>query len=141
MTITEAIRILGLKSEFTKDDLVKAYRASAKKYHPDIVGEAGTEKMKQINAAFKVCEQHLQYRRSEPKQKAEHRTTTTYSYQRRSSSTSYVDGESFYDFKDDTDIDEEFKKIYEHYRRLFEDPKTREKLIEEFFRRNTQRCR
>lgn len=45
---------LGLKSGASDDEIKKAYRALARKYHPDVAGDSkeAAEKMREINAAY-----------------------------------------------------------------------------------------
>ncbi|WP_133471323.1 J domain-containing protein [Paraglaciecola marina] len=56
MKITDAANLLGLSGHVTKQDIKKAYRAAALKYHPD-KNPAGAEMMKIINAAFDVLKE------------------------------------------------------------------------------------
>ncbi|KAF2636541.1 DnaJ-domain-containing protein [Massarina eburnea CBS 473.64] len=55
--------VLGLSSNATLDDVKKAYKALALKYHPDRVGEAGkeaaTEMMAKLNVAYDVLSKKL----------------------------------------------------------------------------------
>jgi curved DNA-binding protein CbpA len=53
MKITDAANVLGLSGIVTKQDIKKAYKAAALKYHPD-KNPAGAEMMKVINAAFEA---------------------------------------------------------------------------------------
>lgn len=53
MKITDAANLLGLSGTVTTQDIKKAYRAAALKYHPD-KNPAGAEMMKVINTAFDV---------------------------------------------------------------------------------------
>lgn len=51
MTIQEALNIFGLAGELTEDDIKKAYKKSALKYHPDR-NPLGAELMKAVNSAY-----------------------------------------------------------------------------------------
>lgn len=51
MKPADAMQFLGLTGELTEASLKKAFRAAAKKYHPD-VNPAGGEMMKAVNDAY-----------------------------------------------------------------------------------------
>jgi molecular chaperone DnaJ len=52
---TDLYGILGVKREATEEEIKKAYRRLARKYHPDVNKEKGAEeKFKEISAAFEV---------------------------------------------------------------------------------------
>lgn len=51
MKPADAMQFFGLTGELTETNLKKAFRAAAKKYHPD-VNPAGAEMMKAVNDAF-----------------------------------------------------------------------------------------
>lgn len=51
MHTKDAAKILGLNSDITPDDVLKAYRTAAFKYHPDR-NPGGEEMMKAVNAAY-----------------------------------------------------------------------------------------
>ncbi|WP_109427014.1 DnaJ domain-containing protein [Aggregatibacter kilianii] len=51
MNINEALNLLNLSGTVSKDEIKKAYKKMATKYHPDR-NPAGAEVMKAINAAF-----------------------------------------------------------------------------------------
>lgn len=53
MNINEALNILNLKGEVTKEQIAKAYRKLAIKYHPDR-NSSDAEIMKNINVAYDV---------------------------------------------------------------------------------------
>ena len=52
MNYSEALKLFGLTSNFTKDELKKRYLELSKKYHPDLNGDE--EMMKKINLAYEV---------------------------------------------------------------------------------------
>ncbi len=54
MTETDPYKVLGVSSTASKDEVTKAYRKLAKKYHPDLNpgDEAAAKKMSEINAAY-----------------------------------------------------------------------------------------
>ena len=49
---SNAYAILGVTPESDDEAIVAAYRALARRFHPDIAGEAATERMTRVNAAF-----------------------------------------------------------------------------------------
>lgn len=51
MTKTEALQVLGLSNKYTLDDVKKAYRVLAKKYHPDVAGPSASQMFSKINEA------------------------------------------------------------------------------------------
>jgi len=53
MIISDALSILSLAAGASPDEVAKAYRAAALKYHPD-VNPAGEEMMKLVNAAYEA---------------------------------------------------------------------------------------
>ena len=54
MAQTDPYRVLGLSPGASKDEVTKAYRKLAKKYHPDLNpgDEAAAKKMAEVNAAY-----------------------------------------------------------------------------------------
>ncbi|WP_108820645.1 J domain-containing protein [Pseudovibrio sp. Alg231-02] len=55
MIISDALSILSLSSGASQDEIKAAYKAAAKKYHPDLnpdASAAGDEMMKLVNAAY-----------------------------------------------------------------------------------------
>ena len=52
--MTDPYSVLGLKPGATDDEVKKAYKRLAKKYHPDIAGNSAEaqKKMQEINAAY-----------------------------------------------------------------------------------------
>lgn len=59
MNIQEALNIFGLSGELTEQDIKKAYKKAALKYHPDR-NPLGAELMKAINAAFDFLMNNLE---------------------------------------------------------------------------------
>lgn len=55
MTLEESFEILGINSSSEYDEIIEAYRAKAKQYHPDLNQSSdATIKMQQINEAFEI---------------------------------------------------------------------------------------
>lgn len=52
----DAAKILGLSGEITPDEVVKAFRKAAMKYHPDR-NPGGAEMMKAVNQAYQVLKE------------------------------------------------------------------------------------
>jgi len=56
--------ILGIKKDASADEIKKAYRQLALKYHPDRAGKDSSEKFKEINEAYQVL--------SDPRKRAQY---------------------------------------------------------------------
>ena len=52
MNYSEALKLFGFTSNFTKEELKKRYLELSKKYHPDLNGDE--EMMKKVNSAYEV---------------------------------------------------------------------------------------
>ena len=50
----DAYAVLGVPADADADAIVAAYRALARRHHPDIAGDAQTARMSRINAAFSL---------------------------------------------------------------------------------------
>ena len=59
MNYSEALKLFGLTSDFTKDELKKRYLELSKKYHPDLNGDE--EMMKKVNYAYEVLKKDGSY--------------------------------------------------------------------------------
>lgn len=59
MELSKALDILGLDYNCTKEDIKKAYRALAKKYHPDANPDLVDKKMKEINDANDILNSYI----------------------------------------------------------------------------------
>jgi len=57
-TIEEALDVLELPKLVTKKDIQKQYRFLAKKYHPDLGGDAA--EMERINAAYRLLMKYIE---------------------------------------------------------------------------------
>ncbi len=55
--------ILEVESDVSSDELKSAYRKLARKYHPDIAGEAGVEKFKEIIEAYETLSDETKRKR------------------------------------------------------------------------------
>lgn len=54
LDIQEAKRVLGVSDNYTKEELKKAYKRLAMKYHPDVAGDEATEKFIKIKKAYEL---------------------------------------------------------------------------------------
>ncbi|EAW8461802.1 J domain-containing protein [Salmonella enterica] len=59
MNIQQALNIFGLSGELTEQDVKKAYKQAALKFHPDR-NPVGSEMMKAVNAAFDFLMQNIE---------------------------------------------------------------------------------
>jgi DnaJ-class molecular chaperone len=55
--------ILGVSSDVSLEDLKSAYRKLARTYHPDIAGESGVEKFKEITEAYETLSDETKRKR------------------------------------------------------------------------------
>ncbi len=58
--MNDPYEVLGLNRNATEDEVKKAYKSLAKKYHPDVTGNdpAAAKKMQEINAAYDAIINH-----------------------------------------------------------------------------------
>ena len=54
MSDIEALKLLGLNSGYTEEELRKAYHEKARLNHPDFNGSNSNEAMQKINRAYEV---------------------------------------------------------------------------------------
>ncbi len=55
MEFKDYYEVMGVKRDATQDDIKRAYRKLARKYHPDVSKEADAEKrFKEIGEAYEV---------------------------------------------------------------------------------------
>lgn len=54
MTKKDYYKILGIDKNASQEEIKKAFRQLARKYHPDVAGKESEEKFKEINEAFQV---------------------------------------------------------------------------------------
>lgn len=59
MNYSEALKLFGFTSNFTKEELKKRYLELSKKYHPDLNGDE--EMMKKVNYAYEVLKKGGSY--------------------------------------------------------------------------------
>jgi DnaJ-like protein len=65
----DAYRILGVARDADDATIAEAYRGLARRFHPDVAGDAATRQMMRINAAFDAigtAERRLEYADEEP---------------------------------------------------------------------------
>lgn len=55
--------ILGVNSDVTAEELKSAYRRLARTYHPDIAGESGVEKFKEVTEAYETLSDETKRKR------------------------------------------------------------------------------
>ena len=55
----KSLKILGIVSRFTAEDLKNSYLKLSKKYHPDMP-QGDNEKFKEINEAYKMIQKYIQ---------------------------------------------------------------------------------
>lgn len=61
--MSDPYQVLGLNSNATEEEVKKAYKTLAKKYHPDVAGNDpnAAKKMQEINAAYDAIINHKSY--------------------------------------------------------------------------------
>lgn len=61
--MNDPYQVLGLSSNATEEEVKKAYKTLAKKYHPDVAGNdpSAAKKMQEINAAYDAIINHKSY--------------------------------------------------------------------------------
>ena len=60
MSSSDYYKLLGIARDASADDIQKAFRQLARKFHPDVNKAPGAEdKFKQINEAHEVIDQHV----------------------------------------------------------------------------------
>ncbi len=86
--MTDPYKVLGISPDVSDDEVKKAYRALARKYHPDKyrdsdLADLASEKMKEINAAY----EEIQNIRKNGGNQQQQQTAGGYGYNSRSSSS------------------------------------------------------
>ena len=61
--MSDPYEVLGLKQGASEEEVKKAYKTLAKKYHPDVTGNdpAAAKKMQEINSAYDAIINHKSY--------------------------------------------------------------------------------
>ena len=61
--MSDPYEVLGLKQGASEEEVKKAYKTLAKKYHPDVTGNdpAAAQKMQEINSAYDAIINHKSY--------------------------------------------------------------------------------
>lgn len=127
MTIQEALNILGLDKTANAEDVKKAYKSQAKKYHPDIYQgdkKFAEEKMKQINEAHRTLEDYIKQAYS-----CDH-----FAY----GSPNYKFAEEFQRARYEQikkEQEEQLRKIWEDLERIQKDMEERNKKMKKMFKR------
>ena len=57
--IDDPYRVLGLTPDATDEEVKRAYRTLAKKYHPDTGGTANTSEFTKVNNAYQILKKHF----------------------------------------------------------------------------------
>lgn len=122
MTYNQAYQILEINEQASNDEIKKAYKAKAKKYHPDIYKgdkKIAEEKMKQINEAYDLL--------CKPKTS----TSSTYSsnYDTEYYARAQKAREEFE--KAQREFEEEMRKIHEEFEKII---KEREEFNKKFLK-------
>lgn len=122
MTLSEAAKILNVSESATPEQVYKAYKRLAKKYHPDLNNESveAKEKMQEINAAYAFFEKYFQKQQGNNRTQNQGQQTRTHTQnQSRSNRTNTNDFEN--NFLD----------------RLWEDYKNAQKEADDFIKNDT----
>jgi len=54
LTRDQALRLLGLSEGYSEEELKRAYREKARRYHPDVAGAGSTELFIQLRKAYEL---------------------------------------------------------------------------------------
>jgi len=123
MTKTQAYQILGINEQATNEEIKKAYKKQAKKYHPDINrGDKAfaEERMKQINEAYTLLCQKPTSNYS-----SNYNSESYEAYQRRREEAERIQRE----------FEEQLKKMREETERMQKEIDERIKKMNKFFKR------
>lgn len=57
--LQEAVRILGLGRQATLREIKTRHRGLVKRYHPDVAETSDPEKIRQVNAAYRILHDYI----------------------------------------------------------------------------------
>ena len=85
MMIDDPYRILGLKPGASDDEIKRAYKEMAKKYHPDLNGNSpeAAEMMKKVNEAYDILINHKNTYSSSSSSSSGYQNGNSYGYSQR----------------------------------------------------------
>ena len=116
MDYSEALKLFGFTSNFTKEELKKRFLKLSKKYHPDLNGDE--EMMKKVNSAYEVLKSSIsQYKTAKEQINYEELMESLIKYDKLEKKLGTYASKTFYfsntlEFKYANEIEKVIKKFY-----------------------------